>query len=184
MANNKRVACLLGDGFEDSEFKVPYDALKDAGYEVDIIGAKAGKELAGKAGKVKTKADRAIDEVRPQDYAALLIPGGHSPDNLRKDERFVQFVREFDQTGRPLAAVCHGPQLLMAARVVKGRTLTAWQTIQRDLELVPGVKVVDQEVARDANWVTSRKPDDLPAFTRAFLELLERQPAIGDEARI
>jgi len=163
-----RIACLLGPGFEDSEFRVPYDALKNAGNQVDIISTKAGVELKGYKGKETVKADKGIDEVRPEDYQALLIPGGHSPDQLRKDKRIVEFVKKFDALKRPLAAVCHGPQLLLTARLVRGRTLTAWETVQGDLEQA-GANVKDQEVVIDQNWITSRKPEDLKAFSEALL---------------
>jgi protease I len=168
-----RIACLLGPGFEDSEFRVPYDALKNAGYQVDVIGPKAGMELKGYKGKETVKADKGIDEVRPEDYQALLIPGGHSPDQLRKDKKFVEFVKKLDGLKRPLAAVCHGPQLLLTARLVKGRTLTAWETVQGDLEQA-GANVKDQEVVIDQNWITSRKPEDLKAFSEALLSALSR----------
>src|SRR6185295_13221721 len=152
-----KVALLLGQGFEDSEFRIPYDRARAAGHQVEIIGAKAGEELTGYKGKEKVRADRAIDEARPDDYDALLIPGGHSPDHLRADPRFVEFVKRFDATKRPVAAVCHGPQLLISAGLVKGRTLTAWKTIQEDLRQI-GAHVVDQEVVLDGNWITSRQP--------------------------
>jgi protease I len=168
-----RIACLLGPGFEDSEFRVPYDALKNAGYQVDIIGPKAGMELKGYKGKETVKAEKGIDEVRPEDYQALLIPGGHSPDQLRKDKKIVEFVKKFDALKRPLAAVCHGPQLLLTARLVKGRTLTAWETVQGDLEQA-GANVKDQEVVIDQNWITSRKPEDLKSFSEALLSALRK----------
>lgn len=171
MAEKGKIACLLAEGFEDSELRVPYDALQDAGYQVEIIGAEAGQTLAGKLGKEKVKTDKSIDDVDVDDYEALLIPGGHSPDQLRADDRFVQFVRDFDATGRPLAAVCHGPQLLITAGLVDGRTLTAWKTVQVDLKYA-GADVKDQEVVVDDNWITSRKPDDLGAFSDKLLEEL------------
>lgn len=164
----KKVAILLGQGFEDSEFKVPFDRLKTEGFDVDIIGREAGEELKGDKGKVTTKATRSIGDSRPQDYDALVIPGGHSPDKLRADERFVRFVREFDATKKPLAAVCHGPQLLITARLVKDRTLTAWSTIQEDLRQI-GARVKDEPVVKDGNWITSRKPEDLESFSDALI---------------
>lgn len=170
-----RVALLLGEGFEDSEFRIPYDKLKAAGLRVDLIGAEAGKQLSGKKGEEKVKVERAIDEVRADDYAMLFIPGGHSPDLLRADSRFVDFVKAFDEAEKPIAAVCHGPQLLMAADLVKGRTLTAWQTVQKDLELA-GAIVKDEEVVVDGNWITSRKPEDLEAFSAAMLAELRDKP--------
>jgi protease I len=177
MIQDKKVACLLASGYEDSEFRIPYDRLLQAGYSVDVIGAEAGKKLEGYKGKDSIRVTHAIDEVRPEDYAALLIPGGHSPDQLRADERFVKFVKDFDALGRPLAAVCHGPQLLMAAHLVKGRTLTAWETVRADLEQIPGVHVTDEAVVRDGNWITSRKPADLAPFSDALVQALEAQHA-------
>jgi protease I len=171
-----KIACLLGQGFEDSEFRVPYDRLLKEGYQVDVISTKAGEELKGYKGKEKVKADKAIDSVKPDDYDALLIPGGQSPDHLRVDKRFVDFVKAFETAGKLIAAVCHGPQLLAAAHLVRGRKLTAWATVQDDLKQM-GANVVDEEVVRDRNWITSRKPDDLPAFSAAIIEALE-----GDDA--
>ena len=167
-----KIACVLGQGFEDSEFRIPFDRLKEEGYEVEIVGLKAGEELKGYKGKETVRADKGIDQVKADDYDALLIPGGQSPDHLRVDKRMVEFVRQFDQQGKLIAAVCHGPQLLMAAHLVKGRTLTAWQTIQDDLQQV-GAKVKDEPVVKDRNWITSRKPDDLQQFSEAIVEALE-----------
>jgi protease I len=168
----KRVAILLGQAFEDSEFKIPYDRLKADGLEVDVIGREAGEELKGDKGKVTTQATKSIDQVRADQYDALVLPGGYSPDKLRADERFVRFVQEFDKTGKPLAAVCHGPQLLITAGLVKGRTLTAWKTIQEDLRQI-GANVKDEPVVRDRNWITSRKPDDLEKFSDALIQALK-----------
>jgi len=168
-----KIACVLGQGFEDSEFRIPYDRLKEEGYQLDVIGVKAGEELKGYKGKEKVKAEKSIDQVKAEDYDALLIPGGQSPDHLRVDQRMVEFVKKFDQAGKLIAAVCHGPQLLIAAHLVKGRTLTAWQTIQDDLRQI-GATVKDEPVVRDRNWITSRKPDDLQQFSDAIVEELER----------
>lgn len=164
-----KVACLLGPGFEDSEFRIPYDRLRQAGYQVDIIGMKAGEKLQGDKGKETATTTLGIGDADAESYVALLIPGGYSPDKLRADDRFVQFVKDFDATKRPLAAVCHGPQLLLTAELVKGRTLTAWKTIQGDLRQA-GARVVDQQVVVDDNWITSRQPDDLQAFSAKLLE--------------
>jgi protease I len=106
----------------------------------------------------------------------LFIPGGHSPDYLRADERFVQFTKNFDRTGKPIAAVCHGPQLLASAHLVRGRTLTAWQTIQDDLAQM-GARVKDEPVVTDKNWITSRKPDDLRDFSDAAVKALHHTAA-------
>lgn len=166
-----KVVCLLGQGFEDSEFRVPYDRLRSAGIAVDVVGAKAGEELKGYRGKETIRTDRAIDQIRAEDYAALLIPGGYSPDHLRADDRFVQFVKAFDRTGHPIAAVCHGPQLLISAELVRGRTMTAWKTIQGDLRQI-GAKVKDEAVVIDRNWITSRQPSDLEEFSEALIDAL------------
>jgi protease I len=171
MARRARVACVLSDGFEDSEFRVPFDRMRAQGYDVDIIGKKAGEEIAGKQGKEKVKAGKGIEDVKSGDYDALFIPGGYSPDHLRIDPRFVEFAKDFDREHKVVAAVCHGPQLLMTAGLVKGRTLTAWPTVQRDLEMV-GAKVRDEPVVVDDNWITSRKPDDLDRFSDAILQHL------------
>ncbi len=173
-----KIACLLANGFEDSEFKLPYDRLRAAGYTVDLIGTTAGETVKGDKGRESARIDQTIDDVEADEYEALLIPGGYSPDKLRADDRFVTFVKRFDETGRPLAAVCHGPQLLLAAELQRGRTLTAWKTIQSDLRQA-GANVVDKEVVVDGNWITSRKPDDLDAFTAKLLEKLGELEAGG-----
>jgi protease I len=171
MAQRARVACVLSDGFEDSEFRIPYDRLRGEGYEVEIIGAEAGRTLEGKQGKEHVRVEKGIAEARPQDYQALFIPGGYSPDHLRIDPRFVEFAKAFDRDRKVVAAVCHGPQLLMTAGLVKGRTLTAWPTIQQDLAMV-GARVKDEPVVEDGNWITSRKPDDLQQFSDAIVKRL------------
>ena len=170
-----RIACVLDVDYEDSEFKQPYDAFKQAAHQVTIIGLEPGKELRGKKGTVTTKAEAGIEQVRPDQFDALLIPGGYSPDHLRANPKIVAFTKAFFDADKPVFAICHGPQLLITARVVKGRKLTAWQTIQDDLQQV-GANVVDQEVVVDRNLVTSRKPSDIPAFIRESLKLLEKVP--------
>jgi protease I len=164
-----RIACLLGEDFEDSEFKKPYDAFQAAGHEVFVIGEKKGEIVEGKKQKEKAHIDLAIEHARPDDFQALFIPGGYSPDNLRRDDRFVAFTRAFEN--RPIFAICHGPQLLSTADLVKGRTLTAWKTVQGDLRKA-GANVEDREVVVDGNLVTSRQPQDLDAFIRESLNLL------------
>jgi protease I len=162
---------VLAEGFEDSEFKKPYDAFRDAGHEVVVIGKNKGDKIEGKNGKEKAKADLGIDDARPEDYQALFIPGGHSPDMLRAEPKFVEFVKAF--ADRPILAICHGPQLLITAEMVEGRRMTAWKTVQVDLENA-GADVVDEEVVVDDNLVTSRKPDDIPAFIDRSLALLRQ----------
>jgi protease I len=171
-----KIACVLTGMFEDSEFKDPNEAYKQAGHEVTVIGKQAGEELKGKKGQVTTKADKAIDDVTPDQFDALFIPGGFSPDQLRADPKFVQFTKAFFSANKPVMAICHGPQLLISADVVKGRKLTAWKTVQDDLKYT-GAQVVDQEVVVDGNLVTSRQPSDIPAFIDASLKVMQQVPA-------
>jgi protease I len=171
-----RVACVLDVDFEDSEFRGPNDSLTKAGHEVIVVGLEAGRKLTGKRGKEKVTAEKGIDQVSAGDFDALLIPGGYSPDHLRADRRMVDFARAFFTDERPVFAICHGPQLLMTARVVRGRRMTAWTTIQDDLSQV-GADVVDEEVVVDRRLVTSRKPDDVPAFSREAVRMLETAAA-------
>jgi protease I len=166
-----KVACLLASGFEDSELEIPRARLRAAGYEVEVIGARAGEKLRGERGKVTVTVDTAIAAADPATYEGLLLPGGYSPDKLRADPRFVHFVSVFDATGRPVAAVCHGPQLLLSAELVRGRTMTAWPTVQGDLRQA-GADVRDEAVVVDGNWITSRMPDDLEAFSAKMIEAL------------
>jgi len=160
--------------FEDSELTEPLKALKDGGHQVTIIAPKK-ETITGKKGHAKVNADLAIDAADASQFDALFVPGGFSPDQLRVDKRFVDFVKAFDQAGKPILAICHGPQILLTAGVLDGRTATAWQTVQDDLRRA-GINVVDQEVCTDGNLVTSRKPDDIPAFNKAILDLLEKGP--------
>jgi protease I len=166
-----RIACVLAEGFEDSELQKPYDEFRKAGHEVTVIGAERGKTLSGKLGHAKAKVDLAIADATPESFDALLIPGGHSPDQLRADDRFVRFTKAFEH--KPIFAICHGPQLLLTAEMVSGREMTAWKTIQVDLRCA-GAHVMDEEVVVDDKLVTSRQPSDIPAFVRRSLELMQR----------
>ncbi|MDU2941622.1 MAG: type 1 glutamine amidotransferase domain-containing protein [Enterobacteriaceae bacterium] len=168
----KKIAVLITDEFEDSEFTSPAEAYKKAGHEVITIEKEAGKTVKGKQGEASVKIDKSIDDVSPEEFDALLLPGGHSPDSLRGDDRFVTFTREFVNSGKPVFAICHGPQLLISAEVVRGRKLTAVKPIVIDVKNA-GAEFFDQEVVVDKDQlVTSRTPDDLPAFNREALRLL------------
>lgn len=171
-----KIASVLGPGFEDSEFKDPYDALRDAGHEVTIVGLEAGAVLEGSKGKVKATVDKSFKDVKPDQFDALLIPGGSSPDKLRAHDAAVGFVKAFMTAKKPTFAICHGPQLLLTADEYKGHKMTAWKTVQGDLKKA-GANVVDQEVVVDGNLVTSRQPSDIPAFIRESLKVLEHVPA-------
>ena len=171
-----RIATVLGPKFEDSEFKEPFDALRNSGHEVTVVGLEAGAQILGDKGKVTATVDRAFKDVKPEDFDALLIPGGGSPDKLRATDDAVRFVKAFMQAGKPVFAICHGPQLLLTADEYKGHRMTAWKTVQGDLKKA-GADVVDQEVVVDRNLVTSRQPSDIPAFIRESLNVLAQAPA-------
>jgi protease I len=169
----KKVAILAADMFERVELEEPRKALEDAGAETEIISLEDG-EIQGfdhfdPADKVKV--DKTVEEVSPDDYDALLVPGGvGNPDLLRGDENAVAFVREFHEAGKPMAVICHGPWVLVESGVVRGKTVTSWPTLQTDIRNAGG-EWVDEEVVVDGNIVTSRKPDDIPAFNEKMLEL-------------
>ncbi|MDX6040819.1 type 1 glutamine amidotransferase domain-containing protein [Scandinavium lactucae] len=170
---SKKIAVLLTDEFEDSEFASPAAEFKKAGHQVITIEKQAGKTVKGKKGETRVAIDKAIDDVSPAEFDALLLPGGYSPDQLRGDERFVTFTRDFINSGKPVFAICHGPQLLISADVLRGRKLTAVKPIVVDVKNAGG-EFYDQEVVVDKDQlVTSRTPDDLPAFNREALRLLD-----------
>jgi protease I len=171
-----KIACVLGPGFEDSEFKEPYDAFGAAGNEVTIVGLEAGAQLDGSKGKVRATVEKSFNAVSPDEFDALLIPGGASPDKLRAHDEAVNFVKAFMEKGQPVFAICHGPQLLLTADEYKGHRMTAWKTVLGDLQKA-GADVVDQEVVVDGNLVTSRKPSDIPAFIRESLKVLDAATA-------
>lgn len=167
-----KVAITLAGDFEDVEFEGPYRALLDHGHDVTVIGTAEAKEVTGKQGRVTHTVDRAAGDVSAEDFDALVIPGGYSPDHLRTDDDVVRFVRACADQGMPIAAICHAPSLLIEAELVAGRTLTSWPSIRTDLTNA-GAAWMDQEVVTDGNLVTSRNPDDVPAFTRAILDRLD-----------
>ena len=165
------VAFMLGENFEDSEFRVPYDRLKEAGHEATVVGSEAGKEVKGKQGEETVSIETTPDQVNPADYDALVIPGGYAPDTLRMDESLVKFINGFFSEDKPVAAICHAGSLLVEADVVQGRTLTSYPSVRTDL-LNAGAEWVDKEVVVDGNLITSRGPDDLDAFCSAILDAL------------
>jgi protease I len=173
-----RIAFVLDDDFEDSEFRVPYDRLRAAGHEVVIVGLGKGKQLHGKKGKETVAVEKAADEVRGEDFDALVVPGGYSPDHLRTSLDAVRFTRHVYQAGKPVAAVCHGPWMLIEAEAIDGRTVTSWPSIKTDL-INAGARWVDREVVEDGNVITSRNPGDLEAFSAAILRRLEASARPG-----
>jgi protease I len=168
----KRVAIIAADMVEQVELVEPRKALAEAGAQTDLVSLKPGtiQGFNHFDPKDKLEVDRTIEEVDAGDYDALMIPGGvGNPDQLRGDENVVAFVRDFFEAGKPVAAICHGPWVLVEAGVVRGRKVTSWPTLQTDIRNAGGTWV-DQEVVVDQGLVTSRKPDDIPAFNRKMIE--------------
>ena len=168
----KRVAFLATDMVEQVELTEPWKAVKDAGGTPELVSLKEG-EIQGfnHYDKADTfKVDRTVEEARAEDYDALVIPGGvGNPDTMRTDENAVQLVRDFFEQGKPVGVICHGPWMLVEAGVVRGRKVTSWPSLQTDIRNAGG-DWVDQEVVVDDGLVTSRKPDDLPAFNEKIVE--------------
>jgi protease I len=168
----KKVAILAADMVERVELIEPRKALEDAGAETTLISLKPGEiKTFNHFDPAETeKVDKTAEEVDASDYDALLIPGGvGNPDQLRGDENVVSFVRDFFEQGKPVAAICHGPWVLVEAGVVRGRTVTSWPTLQTDIRNAGG-NWVDEEVVVDSGLVTSRNPDDIPAFNAKIVE--------------
>ena len=171
--DSKRIAILFTDGVERVELTKPLEALRSAGADVDLVSLEEGDvQTFDHLDQSETvRADRAVDSARPGDYDALVLPGGvANPDTLRTDTDAVSFVRGFFDEGKPVAAICHGPWTLIEADVVHGRTLTSWPSLQTDLRNA-GASWVDEEVHVDGSLVTSRNPDDLPAFCSAMVDV-------------
>jgi protease I len=169
----KKVAILATDGFEQDELLSPLAALKDAGADVQVISPSEEKKIRGWKnadwGK-KVKVDLPLNEANADDFDALVLPGGvMNPDHLRRDPQVLDFVKSFFNARKPVGAICHGPWTLIDAGVVRGRKMTSYETIQTDLKNA-GAQWVDQEVVVDHGLVTSRKPDDLPAFNAKLIE--------------
>ncbi len=165
-----KVAVIIGNGFEDSELLYPYYRMLEAGLQVDLVGPEKGTIYHGKNG-VPMRSTVSAEEANLEDYAAVIIPGGRAPDGLRLNRDLVRLVRQALDRDRVVAAICHGPQLLIEADVVRGRQATCYASVATDLKNA-GALYLDQEVVIDGNLVTSRTPADLPAFCRETLRLL------------
>lgn len=169
---NKRVAILATNGFEESELKSPKEAMENAGFKVDIISENSGtiKGWADGNWSNEYEVTNTIDKVSSKDYNALMLPGGViNPDVLRRNDEAILFIRDFFKEGKPVGAICHAPQLLIEADVVKGRRMTSFNSIKTDL-INAGAKWEDSEVVCDEALVTSRNPNDLPAFNDKMIE--------------
>ncbi len=167
-----KIAVIITDMFEDVEYTKPAQAFKKAGHELVHVGLKARQTVKGKAKQTPVKIDKAVKDVSVEDFDVLLIPGGYSPDKLRVDENAVEFVKRFVESGKPVFSICHAPQLLITAQVLQGRKITSWKSVIQDVKNA-GATFIDQEVVEDGNLISSRSPDDIPAFIQACLKKLE-----------
>jgi protease I len=166
----KRIAILAEDIYEDLELWYPLLRMKEEGAEVKVIGTGSANQYTGKHG-LPVQVDLSADQVRADDFDAVIIPGGYAPDRMRRYEALLRFVREAFEKGKVVASICHGPWVLVSAGVLKGRTATCFFAIKDDV-INAGAKYVDQEVVRDGNLITSRMPADLPAFCREIIKTL------------
>jgi protease I len=171
MLDGKTIAILAEEDFEDSELTIPMRGMKNAGARVVIVGSGSKEIYKGKRGNTTVRVDTTADKVKLEDFDAVIIPGGHAPDKMRLHQSMVELVRKADEQGKVVAAICHGPQLLISAGIVRGRRLTSWPSIAVDLKNA-GAEWVDAPVVQDGNLITSRKPADLPKFNKAIIEAL------------
>ena len=167
----KRIAILAEQDFEDVELMEPLKAMKNAGAQIFIVGSGSQTSYQGKRGKATIKVDIDADKVRAEDFDAVIIPGGYAPDKMRLHQPMIDLVRKAHDLGRVIAAVCHGPQLLISAGIVSGRRLTSWPSVAIDLKNA-GAIWVDEPLVKDGNIITSRRPSDLPLFNRAIIQAL------------
>ncbi|HEY1641887.1 MAG TPA: type 1 glutamine amidotransferase domain-containing protein [Streptosporangiaceae bacterium] len=172
--DGKRVAVLVEDNFNLDEFIYPYHRFKEAGAEVSVVGTSRTDTFSSHDRVVK--ADLAAADASVADFDAVIIPGGYSPDMMRRDKAMVDFVHDMDAAGKPVAAICHAGWMLVSAKIVKGRNATCFYSVRDDLEAA-GANWSDEAVVVDGNLVTSRTPSDLPVFCAAVIDLMERAPA-------
>lgn len=171
--SGKNVAMIVAPQFEDSEAVDPKKYLEENGAKVTVIGL-SNDEIEGKKG-AKLKPDTTVDSVSPDQFDALVIPGGGSPENLRINDQAVEFTRKFAESGKPVASICHGPQLLISAEVVRGKTMTCVAKIRDDVKNA-GANYVDEALVVDENFITSRVPGDIPQFNEGIAKALAGAP--------
>ena len=171
MLDGKQIAILAEDDFEDSELVEPLRAMKEVGARVLIVGSGSQDTYRGKRGQASIRVDVAADKVSADGLDAVIIPGGYAPDKMRLHQSMIDLVKKTSESGKLIAAICHGPQLLISADAVRGRRVTSWPSVAVDLKNA-GANWVDEPVVRDGNLITSRKPADLPRFNKAIIEAL------------
>ena len=172
MLDGKRIAILAEDDFEDSELVEPMRAMKNAGAKAVIVGSGSKETYKGKRGSTTVRVDTTAEKVKAEDFDAIIIPGGYAPDKMRLHHSVVDLVRKAYDSGKVIAAICHGPQLLISARIVRGHRVTSWPSVAVDLKNA-GADWVDAPVVQDGNLITSRKPADLPRFNKTIIEALQ-----------
>ena len=172
MLNGKRIAILAEEDFEDSELIEPLRALKNADARVVIVGSGTRETYKGKRGRATVTIDTTADNVNAKDFDGIIVPGGNAPDKMRLHQSMVDLVKAAHNAGKLVAAICHGPQLLISADIVRGRRVTSWPSIAVDLRNA-GAEWVDAPVVQDGNIITARKPADLPRFNKAIIEALQ-----------
>ncbi|MBW4635132.1 MAG: DJ-1/PfpI/YhbO family deglycase/protease [Iphinoe sp. HA4291-MV1] len=181
--SKKKVAILIENEVEDAEFQVPYNALKQAGIEVVVLGARTNETYKGKQGKLSKQPDGTTTEAMASEFDAVVIPGGMAPDKMRRNPNTVRFVQEAMQQGKLVAAVCHGPQVLIEGDLLKGKQATGFLAIRKDM-INAGANYIDEPLVIDGNLITSRQPGDLPIFATAILSRLGyggKDAALPDE---
>jgi protease I len=166
------IGVIIDEMFEDVEYTEPAKAFKEAGHSLIHIGLREGQLVKGKRKRTPVKIDKSISVADPDSLDAILIPGGCSPDHLRGNKKAVEFVKHYFETGKPVFAICHAPQILITAQVLEGRRVTGWKSIVQDIKNA-GAIYVDSEVVEDGNLISSRGPRDIPAFVKASLKRLQ-----------
>ncbi len=173
MLEGKRIAILAEEDFEDIELVEPMRAMKDVGARVVIVGNGLQKSYKGKKGTATVTVDISADNIKAEDFDAIIVPGGYAPDKMRLHQPMIDLVKRGYELGKIIAAICHGPQLLISADIVRGRRVTSWPSIAVDLKNA-GAIWVNEAVVQDGNLITSRKPADLPKFNKAIIRALAR----------
>ncbi len=174
MLEGKRIAILAEEGFEDSELIEPMRAMKDVGARVVVVGSGSQKSYRGKRGNATIVVDVIADKIKAEDFDAIIVPGGYAPEKMRLHQPMVDLVMKAYELGKIIAAVCHGPQLLISADIVRGHRVTSWPSLAIDLKNA-GAIWVDEPVVEDKNIITSRRPADLPKFNKRIVEALIHQ---------